>query len=106
MHALSIPTWMIHISSVIEWIGAIWLIWIYAELTQTTAWKGLAIAMLPALVSAMCACTWHFFDNAPSLDWLVTLQAAMTVVGNTTLCIAAWWIWRGARLNPDSPSDP
>ncbi|NJN88173.1 MAG: DUF2499 domain-containing protein, partial [Leptolyngbyaceae cyanobacterium SL_7_1] len=27
MHSLSIPTWIIHISSVIEWIAAIWLIW-------------------------------------------------------------------------------
>ncbi|MFM6025006.1 MAG: DUF2499 domain-containing protein, partial [Dolichospermum sp.] len=26
MHVLSIPTWIIHISSVIEWITAIWLI--------------------------------------------------------------------------------
>jgi arginine exporter protein ArgO len=31
------------------------------------------------------------------LDWIVTLQAAMTVVGNITLCAAAWWIWRSAR---------
>ena len=53
--------------------------------------------MLPALVSAMCACTWHFFDNLESLEWVVTLQAAMTVVGNFTLCGAAWWIWRSAR---------
>ncbi|MCC3445573.1 MAG: DUF2499 domain-containing protein, partial [Microcoleus sp. PH2017_03_ELD_O_A] len=27
MHALSIPTWIIHVSSVVEWIAAIWLIW-------------------------------------------------------------------------------
>ncbi|MGB5715216.1 MAG: DUF2499 domain-containing protein [Waterburya sp.] len=53
--------------------------------------------MLPALVSAMCACTWHFFDNIQSLDWLVTLQASMTVVGNFTVCIAAWGIWRSSK---------
>jgi len=102
VNALSIPTWMIHISSVIEWIAAIWVIWVYAEAVNVSAWKGLAIAMLPSLVSAMCACTWHFFDNAPRLEWLVTLQAAMTVVGNTTLCIAGWWIWRDARLKADA----
>lgn len=31
--------------------------------------------MLPSLGSAMCACTWHFFYNAPSLEFLVALQA-------------------------------
>lgn len=97
MHALSIPTWIIHVSSVLEWIAAIWFIWMYGEVSKNRAWWGLSIAMLPALVSAMCACTWHFFDNAESLEWLVTLQAAMTVVGNFTLLIAAWWIWRSTK---------
>lgn len=97
MHALSIPTWIIHVASVLEWIAAIWLIWRYGELSGKLAWRWLSFAMLPALVSAMCACTWHLFDNAPDLAWLVTLQAGMTVVGNTTVCLAAWWIWRQSR---------
>ena len=97
MHALSIPTWIIHISSVIEWIIAIWLIWTYGEVSRNRAWWGLSLAMLPALVSAMCACTWHFFDNAESLEWLVILQATMTLVGNFTLLAAAWWIWRSTQ---------
>ncbi len=97
MHALSIPTWIIHVSSVIEWIAAIWLVWTYGEVVKNRAWWGLSLAMLPALVSAMCACTWHFFDNSPTLDWVVTVQAAMTVVGNGTQAIAAWWIWKSQR---------
>ncbi|MGB8699661.1 MAG: DUF2499 domain-containing protein [Thermosynechococcaceae cyanobacterium] len=97
MNALSIPTWVIHISSVIEWIAAIWLIWVYAEVDNNTTWRWLSVGMLPALISAMCACTWHFFDNAPHLEWLVLLQATMTVVGNTTMCGAAWLIWRSAQ---------
>ena len=102
MHALSIPTWIVHVSSVIEWIAAIWAIWQYGKLTGEHYWWSLSIAMLPALVSAMCACTWHFFDNPQSLEWLVTLQAAMTVVGNCTLCLAAWWIWRGSQMTDNS----
>ena len=97
MHVLSLPTWMIHISSVIEWITAILLIWKYAALTQNMAWRWFAIAMFPALVSAMCACTWHFFDNSLELEWLVTLQAATTVLGNCTLCGAAWLLWKSSR---------
>ncbi|NJL84008.1 MAG: DUF2499 domain-containing protein [Chloroflexaceae bacterium] len=98
MHALSIPTWMVHVSSVIEWIAAIWYIWRYGEVSQDRSWRALSWGMLPALASAMCACTWHFFDNLPALDWLVDLQATLTVLGNVTLCAAAWWIWRSARL--------
>jgi uncharacterized membrane protein YfcA len=104
MHALSIPTWIIHISSVIEWVAAIWLIWRYSEVTQNLVWRWLAIAMLPALVSAMCACTWHFFDNPAHLEWLVTLQASMTVVGNLTLCVAGWLIWRSSKKNQPNSS--
>ena len=66
-------------------------------MVNNPAWKALSFAMLPALVSAMCACTWHFFDNSLSLAWLVTLQAAMTVVGNVTVMLAGWWIWQSAR---------
>ncbi|MEQ8973416.1 MAG: DUF2499 domain-containing protein [Coleofasciculus sp. C1-SOL-03] len=107
MHALSVPTWIIHVSSVIEWIAAIWLIWSYGDITGNRYWWALSCAMFPALVGAMCACTWHFFDNPESLDWLVTLQASMTVLGNVTLCTAAWWIWRCSRKSdqPDS-SEP
>ncbi len=74
-----------------------WLAWTYAEVSGNLYWRGLSWAMLPALLSATCACTWHFFDNAQSLEWLVTLQASMTVVGNFTLCLAAWWIWHSSR---------
>lgn len=103
MHALSIPTWVIHILSVSEWIVAIGLIWIYADTSQNRAWKGLSLAMLPALISAICVCTWHFFDNAPSLAWLGTTQATMTLVGNCTLMLAAWWLWKQSfRMERDS----
>jgi Protein of unknown function (DUF2499) len=99
MNALSFPTWIIHVSSVLEWTIAIWLIWVYAKVSQNHLWRGLAIAMFPALVSAMCACTWHFFDNPTSLDWLVTVQASMTLLGNITLAIAAYYIWNRAKAS-------
>ncbi|MBW4523314.1 MAG: DUF2499 domain-containing protein [Scytolyngbya sp. HA4215-MV1] len=97
MHVLSIPTWVIHILSVLEWMVAIWLVWSYADASQNPAWKGMAIAMVPAWVSAICVCTWHFFDNAPTLAWLGMVQATMTFVGNCTLLWAAWWLWQRNR---------
>lgn len=99
MHSLSIPTWMVHVSSVIEWIAAIWFVWRYGEVTQDSSWYWLAYGMLPALISAMCACTWHLFDNAESWNWLVTMQALTTVIGNIGLCIGAWKIWQSAQAS-------
>ena len=83
MHALSLGTWWIHIASVIEWSIAMVLI-------QKRGLTGLALAMLPALISAMAACTWHLFDNSEVLRPLVTLQAALTLIGNIALAWAAW----------------
>lgn len=99
MSTLSIPTWVIHLSSVIEWVVAIWFAWTYSKLSMNPAWKLFALAMLPSLVSAMSACTWHFFDNSPSLEWLVTLQAVTTVLGNSTLCMAAFLLWRTTQIS-------
>lgn len=98
MNALSIPTWIIHVSSVIEWIAAIALVWQYGEITHDKSWRVLAWGMLPALISAMAACTWHFFDNPMDLSWLVTLQAATTVLGNCTLCLGGYWLWKTRQL--------
>lgn len=99
MHTLSIPTWIIHLSSVIEWIAGIWFILRYGEVTGDRSWLWLAYGMLPALISAMCACTWHLFDNVPDLEWLVTIQALTTVIGNGTLCLAGWKIYRSSAIN-------
>ena len=83
MHASSLGTWWIHVASVIEWSIAIVLI-------HRRGLTGLALAMLPALISAMAACTWHLYDNSEVLRPLVTLQAALTFGGNVALAWAAW----------------
>ena len=89
MHELSFGTWWIHIASVIEWILAIVLI-------KRRGLNGLALAMLPALVSAMAACTWHLFDNSEELRGLVLLQASLTLLGNVVLALAALQLKRRA----------
>jgi hypothetical protein len=47
VNALSIPTWMIHFSSVFEYLFAMNLVWQYAETTGNEKWKGLTWGMLP-----------------------------------------------------------
>ncbi|KAI8112820.1 hypothetical protein M9434_004140 [Picochlorum sp. BPE23] len=95
-NALSLPTWAIHTSSVIEWAIAMSLMWKYGEVSGNERWKGMTWGMLPCLGSAMCACTWHFFYNAPELEFLVALQAFLTIVGNTTCWIAAYRIYQSS----------
>ena len=73
------------------------LMWRYAEVAKKPAFKGLAWGMLPALTSAMAACTYHYYYNAPELNWIVTYQAASTLVGNCTLWYAAWRIFNAAK---------
>ncbi|GAB2209792.1 hypothetical protein Droror1_Dr00027017 [Drosera rotundifolia] len=93
-NALSLPTWAVHVSSVAEWVIAMALVWQYGDRPGCEAWKGLSWGMVPLLGGAMCACTWHFFYNSESLEVLVAIQAALTVVGNATMCIAAFLIYQ------------
>jgi hypothetical protein len=90
MHALSLPTWWIHVASVLEWVLAMVAVVRWGERSQEPQWRWLALAMLPALVSAMAACTWHLFDNPRELKGLVVFQAGTTLLGNVALAAAAW----------------
>ncbi len=94
MHALSIGTWIIHNSTLIEWMLAIILIVRWANQTNNKAFVWLALAMLPNLASAMAAITWHIFDNSPDLKGLVVLQAGMTMLGNSLMAVATWNLLR------------
>jgi len=100
MHALSLPTWWIHVASVLEWVLAMLAIQRWGLSRGERAWSWLAMAMVPALVSAMAACTWHLFDNAAELKGLVVLQAGTTAIGNGAMAVAAWNIYRQSRLQP------
>jgi hypothetical protein len=104
-NALSIPTWAIHFSSVFEYLFAMNLIWRFAETTQNEKWKGLTWGMLPLHASGICACTYHFFYNPSSLQFLVSTQAGLTLLGNITCMIAAFRIaksngWTLDEVNP------
>ena len=103
VHALSLPTWWIHVTSVLEWALAMVAIQQWGRQRQEPEWTWLSLAMVPALISAMAACTWHLFDNSPSLKGLVVFQAALTTIGNTTLAIACWNLLRQQGLRQQQP---
>lgn len=90
-NALSLPTWAVHTSSVIEWVTAMGMMWRYAEVTGRNEWKGMTWGMLPCMGSALCACTWHFFYNAPELD--VRLSAFCCAVKLHLILLEDKHIW-------------
>ena len=95
MHELSFGTWLIHISSVIEWIFAIFIIKKISTYKKYNLFFWLSIGMVPNLIGAMCAITWHIYDNQDILYGLVTLQGIFTFIGNSTLALASLRIFRG-----------
>jgi len=90
-NALSVPTWGVHIFSLVEWLLAMGLVWDYAECDRgnNRGWRTLTWGMLPLHASGICAITQHFFGNVSSLDWLVAAQGAFTMMGNVGMCVAA-----------------
>lgn len=54
-NALSLPTWVVHTSSVVEWIVAIKLVVRFAQITGRRAFYNLAWGMLPLHTSSLCA---------------------------------------------------
>jgi len=95
LHELSFGTWLIHISSVTEWIFAIFVIKKISTFEKYNLFFWLSIAMVPNLIGAMCAITWHIYDNQENLYGLVSLQGIFTFIGNSTLALAAIIIFKG-----------
>ena len=95
MHELSFGTWLIHISSVIEWIVAIFVINKISTYKKYNLFFWLSLAMVPNLIGDMCAITWHIYDNQENLYGLVSLQGIFTFIGNSTLPLSAIIIFRG-----------
>lgn len=96
-NALSLATWFVHSSSVLEWVIAMQLVLKYARVSGQDQFKKLAYGMLPLHTSSMCACTYHFFYNSAVVEDLVSLQAGLTVMGNCTLLYAAYSIFNANK---------
>ena len=94
MHELSFGTWIIHLSSVFEWVLAIFVCNEISSFKEYKYFYWFALAMIPNLIGAMCAITWHIYDNQTELYGLVTLQGIFTIIGNSTLALATYFIFR------------
>jgi len=91
-NALTIACWIIHVTSLVEFLVAMGFCWRWADVSNNPRWKGLTWGLIPLHSSGITACTYHLFYN--SIPVLVPLQAFLTCVGNTTAMIAAYRIAR------------
>lgn len=103
VNALSVPTWIVHWSTVFEFLIAMSLAWTYADAVGNPKWKGLTWGMFPSSVSSVFALTFHIFYN--QIPWILTGQAVCTFIGNSTLAIATYRIassngWTLSELDP------
>ena len=89
-NALTVACWIIHISSLVEFLVAMGFCWRWAEVSNNPKWRGLTWGLLPLHTSGITACTYHLFYN--SIPVLVPLQAMLTCLGNTTAMFAAYRI--------------
>lgn len=67
-NALSLPTWAIHISSLLEWLVAMGLVWRIGIASGNPKWKGLTWAMIPSHSSGVCACVCASPSREPALQ--------------------------------------
>jgi len=98
-NALTIATWIIHLSSLVEYLVVMGYAWRWADAVNNPTWKGLTWGLLPLHSSGITACTSHIFYN--QIPILVPFQAFLTFIGNTTSAIAAYRIARSNGWKPD-----
>lgn len=87
-NALTVATWIIHWSSLVEFLVAMGFCWRWADVSGNEKWKGVTWGLIPLHSSGITACTYHLFYNRIPL--LVPLQAFLTFIGNTTAAYAAF----------------
>jgi hypothetical protein len=96
--SLLLISWIIHVSSLVEFLVAMGFAWRWADIVDNPTWKGLTWGLLPLHSSGITACTYHLFYNR--IPILVPFQALLTCVGNITAAVAAYRIARSNGWQP------
>jgi len=99
-NALTVACWIIHWSSLVEFLVAMGFAWRWADVVGNKRWRGVTWGLLPLHSSGIVACTYHLFYN--SIPLLVPLQAFLTFVGNLTAAYAAYRLAVSNGWNPSS----
>lgn len=93
---LSIPTWIIHISSMIEWGVAAYLLYQYGKQLQRDDIKKFALLMLPHWVGGWCVIFFHL-TNDEVLFWL-DASKVINFVGSVCLLYGSMSLLFGRKV--------
>lgn len=83
---MSVPTWLVHLSGVAEWLLAMLLFWTLGRKLNNVWLKRMPLAMLPYMLSGWCAIAYHITYD--SWEGLNVAQGFLTFLGSC--CFALW----------------
>ncbi len=93
---LSLPTWIVHLLTVSEWLAAILLIHRHAGRIGHPRLKVFAYAMLPHLSAGLLVLSFHL--SGDRANWLLDGSRLMTFLGSLSLFAATLLLLRTRRL--------
>ncbi len=96
---LSVPTWIIHIGSIVEWVVAMWLFWKVGRKLNNVWLKRMPLVMLPYGISGLCAIAYHI--SYDQWDGFSVAQTWLTFFGSC--CFALWAFMLLRSLPPRKP---
>jgi hypothetical protein len=98
MSLLSIPTWVIHLSSMIEWGIAAVLIFRYGKKIGRPEVSRFGLSLLPHWAGGWCVILFHVTNDTVSF-WIESSKV-LSLVGSASLF---WGVWSMLRQTPKVP---
>jgi glucan phosphoethanolaminetransferase (alkaline phosphatase superfamily) len=89
---LSFPTWVVHISSMVEWLVASILLYRYGKLIGRKDIEQFALLMLPHWVGGMCVIIYHLTTD--SVEFWLDASKVINLIGSVALLYASLRIIR------------
>jgi hypothetical protein len=93
---LSLPTWIIHLLTVSEWLAAILLIRRYAIAIERPRLELFAFAMIPHLIGGLFVLAFHV--GGDRAQWLIGWARLFTFAGSLSLLAATLLMLRPTRI--------
>jgi hypothetical protein len=99
---LSIPTWIIHLLTVSEWLTAILLIRRYAAAIAHPRLPLFALAMIPHLIGGLLVLAFHL--SGDQTRWLIGGSRLFTFAGAVSLLAVTLWLLQPRRMGGAWPA--
>jgi hypothetical protein len=99
---LSIPTWIIHISSMIEWGLAVLLLYRYGNLIRRDDIKRFALLMLPHWAGGWCVIAFHLTND--EIHFWLEASKVVNFVGSVCLLYGSLSLLFGRKIKREALS--